>query len=202
VGNYKLSTTGNDGDPMTPQLAKATGAAQLATAQQLRDRVRPLDDAAVAGDIEPGWDLSPAGVDVAKSLARGADTGDLTYFNFGTAGHCPPYSGFDPGCGAWRFKDLGDLSQKHQAVPLPEIYRPDQAEQWATVRKKWDGRRARKCSRHHRPSCYTFAGATSEPKPCGAELSPAQSWKKLWKANPLGSVGNELIYYNPQQINC
>lgn len=203
TGNYKLSSTGNDFLPLTPQLAQEVGAAQLETAQRLRQSVNPKDDAAVAGDIEPGYDQSPAGVDVGKSLVRGASGGDLTYYNFGTAGHCPPYTGADPGCGSWRKKDLGDVSQKRSAVPLPEIYHEYQAEQWARVRKKWDGHRARKCSREWiEEKCYSFAGATSEPIACGADLSPTQSWKKLWKANPVGSVGEELVFYNPNQFSC
>jgi hypothetical protein len=205
VGNFKLSTTGNDGLPMTPELAEQVGAAQLQVARDLRQSLSGEDDAAVAGDIEPGWDQSLAGVEVGKALVRGAATGDLTYFNFGTAGHCPPYTGFAPGCGSWRWKDLGEISQQDQAVPLPEIYHEYQANQWNRVRKRWNRRRVRKpnrCNRRHKPRCYSFAGATSEPKPCGASLSASQSWKKLWKANPEGSVERELIFYNPGLLNC
>jgi hypothetical protein len=204
VSNYKLSLTGNDGDPLSPQLAEATGAAQLQTALKLQQSENARDGVAVAGDLEPGWDPTRAGVKVAKALARGADSGPLTYYNFGTAGHCPPYSGRDPGCGAWRLRVLGNISQRRMAVPLPEIYYDYQAEQWARVRKRWDRHhaRARRCSHDRTPKCYAFAGATSEPPACGADLSPSDSWNALWNANPAGSVASELIYWNPDQISC
>ena len=48
----------------------------------------------------------------------------------------------------------------------------------------------------------SFAGATSEPIVCGAELSPTQSWKKLWKISPVDAVGRELIFYNPNLLSC
>ena len=203
-GNFELSANGNDGEPMTPPLAKEAGAAQLQTAHTLRSSVSPADEVAVAGDLEPGWDPSPAGMKVAKALARGANSGDLPYYNFGTAGHCPPYDGPDPGCGSWSFRDLGDISQKRMAIPLPEIYHDYQVEQWASVRERWDRRhgRARKCSRKWRPRCYSFAGVTSQPIACGADLPPAQSWKALSKANPVGAVGRELIFYNPDGFRC
>jgi hypothetical protein len=202
VGNYKLSSTGNDGFPMSPQLAEEVGAAQLQTARRLRRSENPRDDAAVAGDLEPGWDQSPAGVAVGKALARGADSGHLLYYDFGTAGHCPPYTGLDPGCRSWTFNDLGDVSQRRMATALPEIYHDYQTDQWATVRKRWDGPRARECARDWTSKCYSFAGATSEPTACGADLSPSRSWRLLWRANPIGSVARELIYYNPNQQSC
>ncbi len=204
VGNYKFSSTGNDGSPISPQLAEAAGAAQLQTARKLRQSENARDYAAVAGDLEPGWDPTPAGVKVGKALARGADSGDLPYYDFGTAGHCPPYSGQEPGCGSWRLKVLGNVSQKRMAVALPEIYYDYQAEQWARVRKRWDRRHAgaQECSRDWTSKCYAFAGATSEPTACGADLSPSGSWNALWNANPVGSVARELIYYNPDQISC
>jgi hypothetical protein len=205
VTNYKLSTTGNGGFPMSQGLARQVGAAQLETARSLGLRLHAKDDIAVAGDIEPGWDPSSTGVAVAKALVRGGSTGGLTYYNYGTAGRCPPYEGGDPGCGNWRFKDLGDLSQKHEAVALPQIYRAYQAEQWKKVRKRWDRRHVRNADRclDDRPRpCYSFAGATSQPKPCGSELSPAQSWMALRKANPARSVGRELIFYNPERFKC
>ena len=204
VGNFELSSTGNEDEPMSRQLAEQAGAAQLQTALTLQSSVLPPDEVAVAGDIEPGWDPSVAGVKAGKALVRGAAGGDLTYYNFGTAGHCPPYSGPAPGCGAWSFKDLGDISQKRMAVPLPEIYHDYQVEQWASIRERWDRRhgRARKCSREWRPKCYSFAGVTSQPIACGADLLPARSWKLLWKATPVGAVGRELVYYNPDGFRC
>jgi hypothetical protein len=204
VGNFELSLNGNDGEPMPWQLAEQAGAAQLQTAQALRSSVNPLDQVAVAGDLEPGWDPSPAGAEVAKALARGADSGDLAYYNFGTAGHCPPYEGPDPGCGSWGWRDLGDISQKRMAVPLPEIYHDYQIEQWATVRERWDRRhgRARRCFLRWLPRCYSFAGVTSQPVACGADLAPVRSWRALSKANPVGAVGRELIFYNPDGFRC
>jgi hypothetical protein len=203
-GNFELSSTGNDDEPMSPQLAEEVGAAQLQTALTLQTSLSPPEEVAVAGDLEPGWDPSPTGAKVGKALVRGAASGDLPYYNFGTAGHCPPYAGPDPGCGSWSFRDLGDISQKRMAVPLPEIYHDYQVEQWASVRERWDRRhgRARKCSRERRPRCYSFAGVTSQPVACGADFLPSQSWRQLWKANPPGAVGRELVYYNPDGFRC
>ncbi len=204
VGNFKLSTTGNDGLPMTPELATQVGAAQLDVARSLRREVNANDDVAVAGDLEPGWDQSESGVEVGKALALGADTGDLTYYNFGTAGHCPPYQGTAPGCGSWRWKDLGEISHENQAVPLPEIYHDYQAKQWNRVRKRWNRRNVRKpnrCSKH-KPRCYSFAGVTSEPEVCGSDFSAQKSWKTLRDAIPEGALGDELVFYNPLELNC
>jgi hypothetical protein len=203
VTNFFVSETGttlgDDFAPMSTKLAREAGAEQLEVALTLRQSVNPEDDTAVAGDIEPGWDQSRAGVAVGKALVRGANTGDLTYFNFGSAGHCPPYAGTNPGCGSWKWKDLGDISQKRGAVALPQIYHAFQAEQWNRVRKRWNRRKG--CSVD--PSaCYTFAGATSEPKQCGSNFSPRQSWKRLRDAVPEGAIGGELIYYNPELLLC
>lgn len=205
VTNYEISTTGDGGFPMSPPLARQIGDAQLEVASSLRSSAHARDDTAVAGDIEPGWDPSPAGVKVGRALVAGANTGELPYYNYGSAGNCPPYAGGNPGCGSWRFKDLGAISQKRGAVALPQIYRAYQAEQWNKVRKRWDRRHVRKpdrCLDERPPRCYSFAGATSEPKPCGAELSPGQSWRALRNANPVGAVDRELIYFNPRQLNC
>jgi hypothetical protein len=204
VTNFMLSETGTtsgaDFAPMSTKLAREAGAEQLQVAVTLRQSVSPEDDIAVAGDIEPGWDPSPAGVAVGKALVRGANTGALTYFNFGSAGHCPPYVGTNPGCGSWGWKDLGDISQKRGAVALPQIYHAFQAEQWNKVRKRWNRRTG--CFDNPSAECYTFAGATSEPKRCGSNLTPRQSWKRLRDAVPEGAIGGELIYYNPEQLLC
>jgi hypothetical protein len=205
VTNFELSTTGNGGFPMSPPLARQVGAAQLEVARSLGSSAHAKDDTAVAGDIEPGWDPSPAGVTVGKAVVAGANTGELPYYNYGSAGNCAPYVGGNPGCGSWGFDDLGVVSQKHEAVALPQIYHAYQAEQWNKVRKRWDRRHVRKpdrCLDDRPPRCYSFAGATSEPKPCGSDLSPGQSWRALRKANPAGSVDQELIYFNPGQLNC
>jgi hypothetical protein len=202
LGNYKSSVSGDDGEPMTAQLGEEIGAAQWGVARRLRQSLNAHDDAALAGDIEPGWDPSDAGVLVGKALVRGAATHRFQYYNFGTAGHCPPYAGPDPGCGSWGFRDLGVVSQRDMTTALPEIYYAYQARQWARVRKRWDGRQARRCWRHRSSGCYSFAGATSEPKVCGADLSPARSWITLRDANPPGSVARELVYYNPERRRC
>ena len=203
VTNYSLSQTGTtDGQgfgPISTQLAAQAGAEQLEVVQTLRQSVDPEDDTAVAGDIEPGWDQSAAGVAVGKALVRGANSGDLTYFNFGSAGHCPPYVGTNPGCGSWGWNDLGAISQKRAAVALPQIYHAFQAEQWNKVRKRWNRRKG--CSVN--PSaCYTFAGVTAEPKQCGSTFNPRQSWRRLRDAVPEGAIGGELIYYNPELLLC
>ena len=204
VTNFRLSDTGTtigeEFAPISTQLAARAGAEQLEVAQTLRQSVNPEDDTAVAGDIEPGWDEGPAGVAVGKALVRGANTGDLTYFNFGSAGHCPPFVGTDPGCGSWGWKDLGAISQKRGAVALPQIYHAFMAEQWNRVRARWNRRNG--CSDNPLADCYTFAGATSEPKRCGSNLTPRQSWTRLRNAVPEGAIGGELIYYNPEQLYC
>ena len=209
VTNYRLSETGTtigqEFAPMSTQLATKAGAEQLGVAQTLRQSVDPEDDTAVAGDLEPDWDQSAAGVEVGKALVRGANTGDLTYFNFGSAGHCPPYVGTDPGCGSWGWKDLGAISQKRGAVALPQMYHAFQAEQWNRVRKRWNRRKLsdpKLCSEYPSPECYAFAGATSEPKECGSDFTARQSWKLLRDAVPEGAIGQELIYYNPGLLNC
>jgi hypothetical protein len=205
VTNFELSTTGNGGFPMSPSLARQVGGAQLEVARNLGSSTHANDDTAVAGDIEPGWDPSPAGVKVGRAVVAGANTGELPYYNYGSAGNCPPYVGGNPGCGSWGFDDLGVVSQNNGAVALPQIYRAHHAEQWNKVRKRWDRRHVRKpdrCLDDRPPRCYSFAGATSEPKPCGSDLSPGQSWRALRKANPAGSVDRELIYFNPGQLNC
>jgi hypothetical protein len=204
VTNFRLSETGTtigeEFAPMSTRLARKAGAEQLEVAQTLRQSVDPEDDTAVAGDIEPDWDQSAAGVEVGKALVRGANTGDLTYFNFGSAGHCPPYVGTDPGCGSWGWKDLGAISQKRGAVALPQMYHAFQAEQWNRVRKRWNRRTG--CSDYLSAECYAFAGATSEPKECGSDFTARQSWKLLRDAVPEGAIGAELIYYNPGRLNC
>jgi hypothetical protein len=209
VTNFRLSETGTtigeEFAPMSTQLAAEAGAEQLEVARTLRQSVNAKDHTAVAGDIEPGWDLSPAGAEVGKALVSGANTGQLTYFNFGTAGHCPPYVGTDPGCGSWRWNDLGDISQKRGAVALPQIYHAYQAKQWNTVRKRWNRRKVNKpqrCSDSPSAKCYTFAGATSEPEECGSDFTARKSWKLLRDAVPEGTIGEELIYYNPARLNC
>jgi hypothetical protein len=208
VTNFRLSETGTtigeEFAPMSTQLARKAGAEQLEVAQTLRQSVDPEDDTAVAGDIEPDWDQSAAGVEVGKALVRGANTGDLTYFNFGSAGHCPPYVGTDPGCGSWGWKDLGAISQKRGAVALPQMYHVFQAKQWNRVRKRWNRKlnEPNGCFDYPSPECYAFAGATSEPKECGSDFTARQSWKLLRDAVPEGAIGAELIYYNPGRFNC
>jgi hypothetical protein len=210
VTNYRLSetgtSTGGEFASMSSRLARRAGAEQLRVAQALRESLDPEDDTAVAGDIEPGWDQSAAGVRAGKALVRGANTGELTYFNFGSAGHCPPYSGGNPGCGNWGWNTLGTISQARGAVALPQMYHAFHAKQWNRVRKRWNRRHLSDptiCSSNPSvPECYTFAGATSEPKECGSNFTPRQSWKLLRDAVPAGALGPELIYYNPGLVNC
>ena len=113
--------------------------------------------AAAAGDIEPGWGYPG----VSKALVSGANR--TTYFDFGNAGGCPGQPGA-PGCyNGWDLGDLGEVSMDGHSLPLPEIYRPYEAIQWARVQARWDGR-------------YFFAGVTGAPI---EPLSPAQGWLEL-----------------------
>jgi hypothetical protein len=86
------------------------------------------------------------------------------------------------------------------------MYHAFQAEQWNSVREQWNRSRVRKPGRcaDDPPAerCYTFAGATAEPVECGADFSARKSWKLLRDAVPEGTIGDELIFYNPGRLNC
>lgn len=113
--------------------------------------------AAAAGDIEPGFGLPG----VSKALVAGANR--TTYYDFGNAGGCPGQPGSQGCYNGWDLGDLGEVSMGGHSLPLPEVYRPYEAVQWARVQRRWDGR-------------YFFAGVTGAPT---EPLSPARGWKEL-----------------------
>jgi hypothetical protein len=115
-------------------------------------------DAAAAGDIEPGWQR-PA---VSKALVRGANR-SVRYYDFGNAGGCAGQPGSGGCYNDWTLDDLAQVSIGGRSHPLPEIYRRYEANQWSLVQRHWSGE-------------YSFAGVTSEPQ---SSLSAAQSWLAL-----------------------
>jgi hypothetical protein len=142
--------------------AHEAGVKQALTVKRLRKFQRlehryKHEDAAAAGDIEPGWDYPG----VSKALVSGANT--TTYYDFGNAGGCPGQPGAQSCYNGWTLRDLGEVSMGGHSLPLPEIYRPHEAIQWAKVQRRWEGR-------------YFFAGVTGAPD---EPLSPAQGWKEL-----------------------
>jgi hypothetical protein len=149
------------------------GLRQAQTVKALRrfqDQERYEDQgAAGAGDIEPGFGYPG----VSKALVSGANT--TTYYDFGNAGGCPGQPGA-PGCyNGWDLGDLGEVSMGGRSLPLPEIYRPYEAIQWAKVQRRWDGP-------------YHFAGVTGAPI---EPLTPRQGWKELKRR--ADRVGRELV---------
>jgi hypothetical protein len=114
--------------------------------------------AAAAGDIEPGFGLPG----VSKALVGGAN-GGTTYYDFGNAGGCPGQPGSQGCYNGWDLGDLGEVSIGGRSLPLPEIYRPYEAIQWARVQRHWKGD-------------YFFAGVTGAPI---EPLSPTQGWTAL-----------------------
>lgn len=127
--------------------------------------------AAAAGDIEPGFGLPG----VTKALVSGANR--TTYFNFGNAGGCPGQPGADGCYNGWDVGDLGEVSMGGRSRPLPEIYRPYEAAQWARIQDHWDGG-------------FFFAGVTGSPR---EPLSPGQGWKLLTRQ--AERVRRELISF-------
>jgi hypothetical protein len=130
-----------------------------------------IERAAAAGDIEPGFGLPG----VSKALVNGAHR--TAYFDFGNAGGCPGQPGSSGCYNGWDLGDLGEVSMGGHSRPLPEIYRPYEAAQWARIQDRWDGR-------------YSFAGITGAPH---EPLSPAQGWRTL--VQRAERVGRELISF-------
>jgi hypothetical protein len=135
---------------------------------------------AVAGDIEPQWNLPG----ITKVLVDAAAAGGIggPYLNYGAASECPPES---RRCSNhWDFGDLGQVSFGGVKRPLPEIYRPVHAIQWTRVRRRWD-------RRHGHGHC--FYGTTATP---GFPLSPTRGWRRLAGRNPC--VTGELVEIREQ----
>ena len=192
--NYKLS-----GSIRTHDAARRAGLAQARVTKKLRRQLPRGVGAAAAGDIEPGWD--PKGSGRALSLVRGGAGQGSQYFNFGSAGHCPP---FGTACqGNWTRLDVARGSQDQRVIPLPQIYYPRQARTWARIAERWD-RAGGNCSKRNRKrgGCYRFGGATSHPTGCaGVEFTPEESWRRLRQAADH-HVGRRLIYFNPRRVSC
>jgi hypothetical protein len=183
---------GNNNNDMSDHIdldtAKHAGVAQ--TNWMKRVNMHANDHKAVAGDIELGWDHPT----ISKGLAQAASSSGLDYYEYGDANNCPPVQ--DSCYGSWTFADVGAVSFYRHGVPLPEIYHGANAEQWAKVARHWDD------SDNHCPEwpdrvCYYFAGATSEPHSCGADLDPKESWRQLQRHVSRRTVGRNLIYWNP-----
>jgi hypothetical protein len=188
VTNYELrQSIGSN------EAANEAGKAQARAVKDLRQKLPRGVGAVAAGDIEPGWDERGSGR--ALELIRGA-AGEVGYYNFGTAGQCPP---FGPECqGNWTISDVAKGSQDQGVVPLPQIYYPKQAALWADVANRWD-RIEGNCSGNN---CYVFGGATSQPKGCtGVDFRPADSFNRLKKATN-NVVQRRLIYFNPRRVGC
>ena len=179
--------------------ARRAGLAQARVARKLRGRLPRGVGAAVAGDIEPGWD--PRGSGRALSLVRGGAGEGPQYFNFGTSGQCPP---FGSACqGNWTPLDIARGSQDQRVIPLPQVYYPNQARTWARIANRWD-RAGRNCSKRKRKrhGCYDFGGVTSHPTGCASvEFTPAESWRHMRRATDH-RVGRRLIYFNPRRVSC
>src|SRR4051794_20133933 len=142
--------------------AHEAGLHQAATITRLqrfqRDHRYRSQSAATAGDIEPGFGFPG----VSKALVRGAN-GATKYYDFGNAGGCPGQPGAQGCHNDWDLGDLGEVSMGGRSRPLPEIYRPYEATQWARIQRQFEGK-------------YFFAGVTAAP---GVPLSPGQSWTTL-----------------------
>jgi len=160
---------------MNKEDAFEAGLHQAATIRRLRKFQHRQHDydhqsAATGGDIEPGWG-QPG---VTKALVRGAN-GASPYFNFGNAGGCPGQPGA-PGChNGWSLADLGEVSVGRRSRPLPQVYRPYEAVQWARIQRRWDGK-------------FVFAGVTGAPI---ESLSPTESWMTLRRK--AQNVRRELV---------
>src|SRR5215211_947581 len=142
--------------------AHEAGLHQAATITRLRRFQRQhhygSQSAATAGDIEPGFGFPG----VTKALVAGAN-GATKYYDFGNAGGCPGQPGAQGCLNGWDVGDLGEVSMGGRSRPLPEIYRPYEATQWARIQRRWKGK-------------YFFAGVTAAPD---VPLSPAESWTML-----------------------
>ena len=207
--NYEIAESGDNKGPMSQATAQTTGLEQFELASELNDNSPAgVNYGAVGGDIEPGFD--PLGASIAVALAEGASSQGFNYYDFGTAGQCPPLGRCQ---GNWTLGDVAQVSQANDAQAIPEIYFPIQADQWVGVRRAWDqspacpGKRGHH-RRHHRrfrpqPHCFAFFGAMAQPASCpgGSDLAPWQSWTELKHANPLNIVRKHLFFFNPDCIS-
>ncbi len=191
VTNYELSQ-----ELGSNWMARRAGRAQYEVAAKLKRRFPNGVNAALAVDIEPGWD--PMGSGDALSLTRAAAHGRLPYFNIGTAGHCPPYG---TSCqGNWTHAKVGQVSQDKGIIPLPQVYFPRQARTWKRVADRWD-REPGNCRRQGKRGCFDFGGVTTQPQSCGAHYKPRAALRRMRKVTHH-RVGNRIIYFNPRGVGC
>jgi hypothetical protein len=174
--NYHMSNVGmSTSDAWYAGYYQSQRAEQLANYQISKGYDAQTADA--ASDMELSWD----GQLITKQLVNGdAAQGWALYYNYGSADGCPS-SGSSGSCNnGWDVGDVGFVSYSHLAVPLPEIYYPVNADQWAVIRRWWDN--------NHSDALY-FWGTTATP---GVELTPAAGWNALNSRNP-GRVFSELV---------
>ena len=191
----------NDISAEPPGVPEKIGFHQFKVAHRLDVAGWPHVSAAVAGDIEPGYDPGANGtypVAATESLVRGAADHGLNYYDYGTAGLCPPVARCE---GQWSPAALGQISRGYgsggppgRARSIPEVYSLPQALQWAGVRLLWEA---------SKQSQYSFAGVLAEPKNCGyTTLAPAASWSLLQQRNMGTPLARELIFFNPDAVDC
>lgn len=138
------------------------------------------ENAAVAGDIEPPWDKP----DKTKALVDAAASGGGgRYYDYGTAKIGGENAHPD---GNWDLGDLVDVSytESQHRRPLPEIYTPDQLDDWHHVQGHYND--------HHSGDRYFFGGVTWQPS-CST-LNPGEAWRKLNKKSN-GYLHRELINF-------
>lgn len=192
VTNYKLSS-----EIASQRGAHDAGVALRRVADKLARRAPRGVGAAVATDIEPGWD--PNGSGIAIALSHGAAETRRAAYNLGSVGRCPP---FGTGCqGNWTYVDVGRVSQDKGVIPLPQIYHPRQAKTWARAANRWD-LAGRNCPHANRRNCFDFGGVTSQPQECsGVFFTPRESWLRMRRAT-VRRVGRRIIYFNPREVGC
>jgi len=192
VTNYELTQ-----EIGTQTGAREWGASQSRVVEKLARTAPEGVGAAMAGDIEPGWDQMGSGL--ALSLMHGAAEGAQDVYNFGAVGQCRP---FGDGCqGNWSYVDIGRAAQDSGIIALPQIYYGQQAKTWARTANRWD-LAGNNCPRSNRRDCFKFGGVTSHLQGCaGVEFTPRESWLRMRRATRR-PVGRRLIYFNPRGVSC
>ncbi len=119
-----------------------------------------------ANDIEPGWSSFSA----AKAWVQGfiAGGGKL-YLNFGSADGCPPYGSCNNG---WTQDNVYYVSwYAPPALPAPEIYNYQMAQQWASISLY---------GKQHYNYPLVFQGPWDEYDMDTSTLTAQQAWNDLW----------------------
>ncbi len=192
VTNYELSQ-----EIATQKGATAWATAQRRVVNKLAKNSPKGVGAAMAGDIEPGWD--PSGSGLALSLMHGSAASSQAVYNFGAAGLCKP---FGSGCqGNWSYVDIGRAAQDSGIIALPQIYYGKQAKTWARIANRWD-LAGNNCPRSDKRDCFSFGGVTSHIQGCaGVDYTPRESWLRMRRATRR-PVGRRIIYFNPRGVGC